>query len=90
MCQGYDAEHRAVLSMEADEVRRGHPLGCDFQAGFFQCPNRYNRYAVTYTREYLGKDKYGDRKYGDRFGWECRTCGTFYPEKEPVRESEAR
>jgi hypothetical protein len=61
-------------SIRADEDAEGHPGGCDFQAGFYQCPNRWNRYALRP----ICRIRSGHYVYG----WECRDCGTWYPRRE--------
>jgi hypothetical protein len=58
-----------VIAMEQREREKGRPYGCDFQAGYFTCPNTY-RPPSRCVRN-------------GRWGWACSECGTFYPEKEP-------
>lgn len=72
MCQAYEAERKFVIWKEERDRKHGKPVGCSFQAGYFQCPNKFNTYALT---EVCAKGEWG---------WRCRDCGTFYPAMERV------
>lgn len=78
MCQAYEAEAAFVRWREERDAEAGRPYGCDFQAGYFQCPERNNYYALS--ERYKVVSTSGDKLWG----WECRTCGTFYPNNKGI------
>jgi hypothetical protein len=79
MCQAYDgaAEARWYYQHVESEQKRGHPGGCDFQAGYFQCPNRDRRSALNFLCINLKESLNGAERI---WGWKCEDCGSFYPE----------
>lgn len=72
MCQASEGEAAMVRYMEERDRRRGKPYGCSFQAGFYQCPNEYRESALVLL----------NRPARGGFGWECRDCGSWYPETQ--------